>query len=142
MWWNISWELKRCLKTLLIVYTCYCVTDAHVFSTSSIPVTVTINKFHPSTPCSTTTGRTKPLFFERVLGLHAKTPFQFDIDKWHELVKCGLFRNLTARTSMAPDGGVVLHVTGDELPSSSLAPEVSVIASLDNPEVVGGVRRC
>lgn len=83
--------------------------------------------------------RTKPYFFEHVLGIQAGKPFSFDISKWKAIQQSGLFKNLTAKATSTKTGEVVLKITGDEMPSIKFSPEISVAASFDRPEVSGGV---
>ena len=83
--------------------------------------------------------RTKTLFFERTLGIESGKPFNFDIEKWKAIQRSGLFRNLTAKAAPVGTNEVILKISGQELPSIRFAPEVSVAASIDRPEVSGGV---
>ena len=83
--------------------------------------------------------RTKPNFFRTTLGIEAGKPFNFDIDKWKAIQRSGLFKNLTAKAVAVGTSEVVLKISGDELPSIRFSPEISVAASLDRPEVSGGV---
>ena len=83
--------------------------------------------------------RTKSQFFERTLGIESGKPFNFDIEKWKAIQRSGLFRNLTAKAAPVGSNEVILKITGQELPSIRFAPEVSVAASIDRPEVSGGV---
>ena len=84
-------------------------------------------------------GRTKPQLFQQILGLIPGSPFTFNIEKWRSIVSCGLFHNLTANTVNTADG-VYLNVSGYESSSIMLSPEITVTTSLENPEIVGGVR--
>jgi hypothetical protein len=87
--------------------------------------------------------RTKSLFFEKTLGIECGKPFNFDIEKWKAIQRSGLFRNLTAKAAPVGSNEVILKISGQELPSIRFAPEVSVAASIDRPEVSGGVSsRC
>lgn len=83
--------------------------------------------------------RTKSLFFEKTLGIESGKPFNFDIEKWKAIQRSGLFRNLTAKAAPVGSNEVILQISGQELPSIRFAPEVSVAASIDRPEVSGGV---
>lgn len=83
--------------------------------------------------------RTNPNFFQMTLGIEAGKPFNFDIDKWKAIQRSGLFKNLTAKAVAVGTSEVVLKVSGDELPSIRFSPEVSVAASIDRPEISGGV---
>jgi hypothetical protein len=83
--------------------------------------------------------RTKSLFFEKTLGIESGKPFNFDIEKWKAIQRSGLFRNLTAKAAPVGSNEVILKISGQELPSIRFAPEVSVAASIDRPEVSGGV---
>ena len=82
--------------------------------------------------------RSKELLFKEALGLHPGKAFQFDVSKWQLLQNCGLYKDLSAKT-VSNNGEVTLVVSGQELPSITFSPEVQVGASLDNPEVAGGV---
>ena len=84
--------------------------------------------------------RTKSLFFQQILGLEAGKPFNFDIEMWKAIQQSGLFKNLTAKAVAVGTSDVVLKISGDELPSIRLSPEISVAASITKPEVSGGVR--
>lgn len=84
--------------------------------------------------------RTKSLFFEKTLGIESGKPFNFDIEKWKAIQRSGLFRNLTAKAAPVGSNEVILQISGQELPSIRFSPEVSVAASIDRPEVSGGVR--
>ncbi|KAJ1438374.1 hypothetical protein B484DRAFT_444618 [Ochromonadaceae sp. CCMP2298] len=109
--------------------------------TSRIPVRLDLKRLSASgnaTSSSLREAKTQPAFFKDVLGLRSGEPFDFNLERWRALGRCGLFRNLTARTMMGQDG-VYLNITGFEVPSTSFAPEVTAVASLDNPEVLGGV---
>lgn len=83
--------------------------------------------------------RTKSQFFEKTLGLEPGKPFDFDLLKWKAIQRSGLFRNLTAKAISVGTNEVLLTITGQELPSIRFSPEVSVAASIDRPEVSGGV---
>lgn len=82
---------------------------------------------------------TRPDFFSNVLGLAPGQPFHFDLDKWRQIQRCGLFSNLTARV-LEETGQVRLNITGIELPAITISPEVSVAASLERPEMSGGIK--
>jgi hypothetical protein len=84
-------------------------------------------------------GRSKPLFFEQTLGIRGGQPFTFDIEKWQALQACGLFKNLFANVVTNDNGEVVLLIDGEELLSTTFTPEVGVTASIERPEVEGGV---
>lgn len=83
-------------------------------------------------------GRTNPSFFLSVLGIHPGQPFEFNLQKWKAIQHSGLFYNLTALSKLTPHG-VVLNISGYELPSISFSPEATLVASIDNPEIIGGV---
>ena len=83
--------------------------------------------------------RTRSQFFEKTLGLVPGKPFDFDLLKWNAIQSSGLFRNLTAKATQVGANEVLLTITGQELPSIRFSPEVSVAASIDRPEVSGGV---
>jgi hypothetical protein len=75
---------------------------------------------------------------QRVLGLVPGKRFEFSLDRWIALKESGLYRNLTAKTILK-DNEVILEVSGVEMPCVTFAPEVSVGASLSNPNIAGGV---
>lgn len=69
--------------------------------------------------------RTRDAFFLDALGLEPGAPFELDYDKWREVVRCGMFRNLTAKVEPAGAGDeVTLRISGMEMPSITFAPEV------------------
>ena len=84
-------------------------------------------------------GRTRSLFFERALGLVPGKPFVFSIDRWLEIQRCGLFRNLTAKTITDNYDNVALQINGIENPSLSISPELGLSLSFVRPEISGGV---
>ena len=84
--------------------------------------------------------RTSPLLFKQSLGLIPGQPFVFNLDKWRRLQSCGLFKDLTAKGRTDPKSGdVYLEVSGKELPSLKITPEIAVGASLESPEATGGI---
>jgi len=115
--------------------------------TSGSPIVLNIRKlpynYNASHPLpaldSLQPGRTKEEFFREVLRLEPGRPFHFSIDRWRLLQSCGLFRNLTATSIIAADDNVQLVIAGFEKPSVSFSPEVTLLASLENPHLVGGV---
>jgi len=114
---------------------------ASVASTSSIPVRLEMKRMTSRSNGNVEGSfvpKTQPRLFSEVLGLRNGEPFDFNVAKWQALVNCNLFRNLTARTGAAMDG-VYLNVSGIELPSVVFSPEATLVASLENPEVLGGV---
>ena len=82
--------------------------------------------------------RSRELLFKEALGLQTGKAFNLDLSKWRMLQNCGLYKDLSART-ISKDGEVTLEVSGQELPSITFSPEVQLGASLDSPEVAGGV---
>lgn len=86
-------------------------------------------------------GRTRPKFFENVLGIKSGQPFQFPLDKWRAIQQSDLFYNISGRTFQAEDG-IAMEVTAFEYPSLSIKPELSMGLSPSNPDVSGGVRVC
>ena len=68
-------------------------------------------------------------------------PFQIDLKKWRSLKSSHLFSNLSAKSVPDENGDLSLVITGIELPSRHFSPEVSLTASLTNPEVAGGVSK-
>lgn len=123
------------LQTGLIICFLACVShvSSTILKTSGQPVILNVKKGNQRSCTS------KPIFFQRVLGLEPGSVFNFDMVKWKELVFSGLYANLTAHSSLSPDG-VMLNISGVELPTTYFTPEVSIVASLDNPEFMGGVR--
>lgn len=83
--------------------------------------------------------RSKPKLFEKVLGLEPGEPFNLQLEKWSMLQQSGLFRNLSAKSFLPSDDQIALEVSGIELPSIYLSPEVTLQPSIDEPEVSGGV---
>ena len=83
--------------------------------------------------------RTKSNFFVDTLRIKSGKPFNLDLDRWKAIQRSGLFKNLTAEAIPIGKNEVALKITGVELPSIRFAPEVSVAASVDRPEVSGGV---
>lgn len=70
--------------------------------------------------------RTRDSFFLGALGLEPGAPFELDYGKWREVVRCGMFRNLTAKIVAVGAGDeVTLKISGMEMPSITFAPEVS-----------------
>ena len=118
----------------LLLFLCAASLSGAVLITSPHPIISNVRKTNRQM------GATKPIFFQQVLGLKPGKAFNFNIEKWKALVHSGLFSNLTARSFEHPDG-VVLNITGVELPTTYFTPEASIVASLDNPEVLGGVRQ-
>lgn len=97
------------------------------------------NHIGPSNCSGIVPGRTKPLLIQQIMGLSPGAPFIFNIDKWRSIVTSGLFHNLSVQT-IDSGLGAFLNISGYEAPSVTLAPEVTISASMDNPEVLGGVR--
>jgi hypothetical protein len=111
--------------------------------TSKIPVQLSlkrINGFRNATEPKAE-ARSKPAFFANVLGLQPESPANLDINLWRALRDCGMFVNLTATTFIAEDGGVRIGIEGYEIPTMKFSPEVTVAASLERPEVSGGVSK-
>jgi len=119
---------------LLFLLLCSVYGSAIIYKTSGQPIVLNVKKSDERICTS------KPLLFQRVLGIEPGSAFTFNIDKWKALTKCGLYANLSAHSSLAPDGGVMLNISGTELPTSYFTPEASIVASLETPEVLGGVR--
>ena len=59
---------------------------------------------------------------------------------WNSLVDSGLFSNLSAQIVPDDDNTLVLKVSGDELPSMKISPDITVSMSKSTPFVTGGVR--
>ena len=109
---------------------------------SANPIRINLRKFgrnfNESNP-DTFKPKTKPEFFKRVLDLDPNEPFDFNLDRWNALLRCGLFHNLS--THAFPNGdGVGLDIFGWELPSVTVSPELTLEASISKPEISGGVR--
>jgi hypothetical protein len=83
--------------------------------------------------------RTKSRFFEDTLRIMSGRPFNLDLDRWNAIQRSGLFKNLTAEAIPIGRNEVALRISGVELPSIRFSPEISVAASIDRPEVSGGV---
>ena len=83
--------------------------------------------------------RTKTNFFIDTLRIRSGKPFNLDLDRWNAIQRSGLFKNLTAEAIPIGKNEVALRISGVELPSIRFAPEISVAASIDRPEVSGGV---
>ena len=92
----------------------------------------------PVTEPSDKKPRSRPLLFQQALDLEPGKPYVFNYPKWRMLESCGLFRNLSA-TTRSQDGQLTTIVTGTELPSITFSPSVQLGASLENPEINGGV---
>lgn len=123
---------------------CFAVTIcSKVLMTSKPPIYLNIKRYNSSaTPQNVVfVGRTRPFFFQQALDLVPGKPFVFNIDRWLEIQRCGLFRNLTAKTSIQNDN-VLLEINGIENPSLSISPEIGVSLSFVRPEVSGGVCSC
>ena len=83
-------------------------------------------------------GRTRPAFFQQVLGLVSGDTFKLNLDKWRALRESNLFSELSAASILKEDG-LALNIEGYELPSITISPEVTIAADLDHPEVMGSV---
>lgn len=84
--------------------------------------------------------RSKPELFQRILRVNPGEKFTFDGYRWSELQQCGLFANLTGTASFDAQRNVVFCISGDEKPSITVSPEISVASCLNNPVVTGGVQ--
>ena len=133
---------------LLVLYICR--TNANLITSTRTPVALQLERVsikNNSTADSRSDkvyetakdpSRTKALLFKEALGLRPGKAFKFDMSRWRLLQNCGLYKDLSAKT-VSKDGEVTLVVSGQELPSITFSPEVQLGASLDNPEVAGGV---
>ena len=65
-------------------------------------------------------------------------PFELDLNRLQELQASMLFSNLTVRP-LIHDNKVTLEVSAAEHPSIHISPEVTLSASIERPEVSGGV---
>jgi hypothetical protein len=139
---QIMMDIKHPAVSLYaLLFVAFLVATCMAAPTSRIPVRLDLKRLSASGNAASSSlreAKTQPAFFKDVLGLRSGEPFDFNLERWKALGRCGLFRNLTARTVMGQDG-VYLNITGFEVPSTSFAPEVTAVASLDNPEVLGGV---
>lgn len=68
-----------------------------------------------------TDGHTQPRRIARALGLHPYRPFQWDRQRWQQLVQSGIFSKIVdASPRILPDGTVQLHIAAVEAPSRHL----------------------
>ena len=102
------------------------------------PIVLNVVKMASNSTSRSHQGRTKPQLFQQVLNLKPGKVFSFDLDKWRSIVKSGLFQNLTVNV-LSNERGAYLNISGYERPSISLSPEITVTASVDNPQIIGGV---
>jgi len=80
-----------------------------------------LSKDNLNTTYVTTDGRTKPRRVASALGLTAGRPFQWDGNKWRNVVTCGVFaRVLQASPRPMPDGSAQLHIIATEAPPRHL----------------------
>lgn len=122
--------------------------DSKIILSNEIPIDLTL-KCMAVTKNETTGNKeymetfkkpsTKVEFFINSLGLRPGNDFEFDITKWYELQRSGLFANITAKSVLNKDGTATVIIKGFELPSKTFSPEISAAASIDNPEVSGGL---
>jgi hypothetical protein len=114
--------------------------DSSALNTATKPISLDLKSSHADKNIDgiTVSCRTKPQLIQSVLQLKPGEPFSIDVGKWKALKNCGLFKSLTARSYISGDG-VGLHVSGIEQNTRRCKPELSVIASLDKPEITGGV---
>lgn len=97
-----------------------------------------VNSLNTTSTKSLRSVRTKELFFQETLGVLPGSNFTFNVDRWVSIQQSGLFKNLTARTLLGDDG-VFLEISGQELPSITFTPEISVDGIQKGPELSGGV---
>eukprot|EP01038_Epipyxis_sp_PR26KG_P010197 gene10197-13717_t len=85
--------------------------------------------------------RTRPSFFQKLLNIFPGEDFKYlSLTKWQAIQQCGLFSNLSLRVIDFKNNGTVgFLVTGNELPSIYFSPEISISASIENPDIAGGV---
>ena len=124
------------VQYLVLIVSCWVTVGYATMITRKYPVVLKVFKLTNGT--TAVPGRTKPLFIQETLNLSQGKIFKFDIDKWKDVISSGLFQNLTVN-SVHTEEGVYLNITGFETPSLSLSPEATFTASLDNPEILGGV---
>lgn len=106
------------------------------------PVVVNVLKrtsTHGSNTSVDIPGRTSPVLIQQIMDLKPGAPFHFNWEKWRAIVTSGLFHNVSVQTCDSKLGAY-LNITGYEAPSVTISPEVTVKASLESPEVHGGVR--
>lgn len=122
------------LCTLIIA-----LTPSQSLRSFSFPIQLNLKRLAASN-FSMEVTRTSPHLFRRTLELPTDSdiPFKFDILKWRSLQSSGLFANLTAQLYMANES-VALSISGVELPSIFVSPQLSFSPSLSNPEFTGGV---
>jgi hypothetical protein len=110
--------------------------------TSQEPVILNLKRIIPGVSFTNGTNlsnhyrpsRTKPAFFQEMLGLTPNQDFNLNVENWKILQQSSLFSDLTASTVVKEDG-VALEITGYENPSLKFAPQSSIGGSIDNPEV-------
>jgi hypothetical protein len=85
-------------------------------------------------------SRTRPEFFENALGLYPGHMFGIDRQRWNRIQSSKLFSNLTADAVVQDDTTMRVFVSGNELPSRILTPEVSARMEGTTPVVDGTIR--
>jgi hypothetical protein len=104
---------------------------------SLYPVVVNLRPSNPERKWAT--SRTSPLFFQRLLGIIPGQKWDFDVEKIKAIEKSGLFKNLTIAIRNS-ESGIQLNISGCELPSIAVSPELSFATSIEKPDITGGVR--
>ena len=80
--------------------------------------------------------RSRPLLFEKALGLRRNQKFEFHVDSWKSLMKSGLFNNLAAKITTDDEDKAVIEISGDEKPSITFSPELSAGNLLETYSVI------
>ena len=84
--------------------------------------------------------RTKPKFFEDVLGIKPGANATLSYQRWLELKSSGLFTNLTMEAVVDQNGDMSYLVFGKEKSSRQFSPEVSIASNkYGGFELSGGV---
>lgn len=81
--------------------------------------------------------RTRPEFFENALNVHDSHAVFINENRWQRVKSCGLFSNLTARGVVQPDLTTKILVSGYELPSRVITPEISAKMDGATPVICG-----
>ncbi len=111
--------------------------DGAIANTAHHPVNLMLK----TTACTNgfTSARSKPQLFQNVLELTTGQHYKINVNKWNALKSSGLFANLSAKSFMK-DSGVGINITGVELNTRLISPEITVASARDKrPEIYGGV---
>ncbi len=130
---------------LLISFCVYSLNSAFIIDLSNLKrakfqkISINNTKILELAELSAEKIKSKPRLFEKVLGLgDNSSSFDFPVNKWRALQSSGLYQNLTAKF-YERNGVLSLNISGYELPSVKISPEIEMKASLKNPEIVGGI---